>query len=57
MDKKENVTIKEKTLRDIKTLVKEDDYLKSIKVGYFWNNNCIEHESDGDRNKNLSIRE
>ena len=57
MDKKENVTIKEKTLRDIKTLVKKDDYLKSIKVGYFWNNNYIEHESDGDRNKNLSIRE
>ena len=57
MDKKENVTIKEKTLRDIKTLVKEDDYLKSIKVGYFWNNNYIEHKSDGDRNKNLSIRE
>ena len=35
----------------------DDDYYKPIGVGYFWNNNYIECKSNGDRNKNLSIKE
>ena len=30
----------------------EDDYYKPTRVDYFWNNNYIEYESSGDRNKN-----
>ena len=33
--------------------IKQDDYYKPIRVANFWNNNYIEYESSGDRNKNL----
>ena len=36
---------------------RKKDYRKPIRVGNFWNNNYIEYESSGDRNKNLSIKE
>ena len=50
--KKENEAIKDRIIRDIRTLFKqEDDYYKPIKVRNFWNNNYIEYESSGDRNK------
>ena len=29
---------------------------KTNKSWYFWNNNYIEYESNGDRNKNLSVK-
>ena len=49
---KENETIKDKIIRDIKTpLEKEDDYYKPMKVGNFWNNNYIEYESNGAKRK------
>ena len=32
-------------------------YYKPIRVGNFWNNNYIEYESNGDINKNLSVKE
>ena len=35
----------------------QDDYHKPTRVGNFWNNNNIEYESDGDINKNLSVKE
>ena len=35
----------------------EDDYYKPTRVGNFWNNNYIQYESGGDRNKNLSVKE
>ena len=35
----------------------EDDYYKPIRVGNFWNNNYVEYESSGDRNKNISVKE
>ena len=35
----------------------EHDYYKPISEGNFWNNNYIEHESNGDRNKHLSLHE
>ena len=30
---------------------------KPIRVGNFWNNNYIEHESSSGRNENLSVKE
>ena len=49
--------MKDKIIRDIKTLFEEeDDYDKPIRVGNFWNNNYIEYESNGDKNKNLSVK-
>ena len=54
---KENETIKDKIIRDIKIpLEKEDDYYKPMKVGNFWNNNYIEYESNGDKKKYLSVK-
>ena len=35
----------------------EDDYNKPIRVDNFCSNNYIEYESNGDRNKNISIEE
>ena len=54
--KKEREGIKDRIIRDIRTLFKqEDDYYKPSRVGGFWNNNYIEYESSGDRN--LSVKE
>ena len=56
--KKENKEIKDRIIRDIRTLFEqEDDYYKLIRVGNFWNNNYIEYESNSDRNKDLSLKE
>ena len=56
--KKENKSIKGRIITDINTLFEQkEDYHKSVRVGNFWNNNCIAYESNGDRNKNLSIKE
>ena len=35
----------------------EEEHYKPKRVGNFWNNNYIEYESNGDRNKNLSLEE
>ena len=56
--KKENEAIKDRTIRDIGTLFKqEDDYYKPIRVGNLQNNNYIEYDSCSDRDKNLSVKE
>ena len=48
--KKEYEAIKDKTIREIKTLFEqEDDYYKSIRVSNFWNNSYIEYETNGDK--------
>ena len=55
--KKGNEAIKDRIIRHIRTLFdqqEEKDYFKPIRVGNFWNNNYIQYESSGDRNKNLS---
>ena len=41
--KKENKSIKDKIIRDIKTLIEQqgEDCCKPVRVGNFWNNNCI----------------
>ena len=49
-------SIKDKTIRDIKTLFEqEEDYYKSKRVNSFWNNNYI--EINGDKYRNLSLDE
>ena len=35
----------------------EEDYYKPKRVNNFWNNNYIEYESNGDKNRNLSLDE
>ena len=57
--KKENEAIKDRIVREIKTLFEQEekDYYKPIRVDNFWSNNYIEYESSGDENKNLSVKE
>ena len=33
----------------------EENYCKQVKISSFWSNNCTEQESNGDRNKTLSV--
>ena len=56
-DKKEikDKMIKDRIIRYIRTLFEQDDYCKSIVVGKLWNNSYIEYESNGYRNKILSL--
>ena len=50
--------IKDGGIRDIRTLLEqEDDYYKSKRVNNFWNNNYIKYESNGGKNRNLSLDE
>ena len=44
-------------MRDIKSLKKEVDYQKQVRVGNFYSNSYIKYESNGNRNKTLSIKE
>ena len=56
---KEIKAIKYRILRDIKNLFEheEENYYKPVRVSNFWSNNYIEYESNGDRNKTLSVEE
>ena len=48
--KKENETIKDQIIRDIKSLFEqENDYYKPIRVGNLWNDSFIEYESNSDK--------
>ena len=58
--KKQNERIiKDIIIRDIRTFFeqKEEDYYKPKRVSNFWNNNYIEYESNGDKNRNLLFDE
>ena len=46
-------------VRDIRTLFEldEDDYYKPIKTGNAFNSNYTEYESNGDKDKSLSVKE
>ena len=46
-------------VRDIRTLFEldEDNYYKPIKTGNAFNSNYIEYESNGDKDKSLSVKE
>ena len=57
-NKNNNRLIKDRIIRDIRTLFEqEEDYYKPKRVNIFWNNNYIEYESNGDENRNLSLDE
>ena len=48
--------IKERIIRDIRTLfVQEEDYCKPKRVSNFWNKNFIGYDSNGDKNRNISL--
>ena len=50
--------IETKRVRYIKKLFEqEEDFDKPVRLGNFYNNSCIEYESNGDRNKTLSVKE
>ena len=56
--KPKNEAIKRRIIREIKTLFEQENhYYKPIRVGNVWNNNNIEDEINGDRNKNLAVKE
>ena len=48
--------IKDRIIRDITTFFKlEEDYYEPKRVSNFWNNNYIEYDSNGDKNRNLPL--
>ena len=50
--------LKHRIISDIRTLFEqEENYCKPKWVSNFWNNNYIEYESNGDKNRNLSLDE
>ena len=57
--KKQNEKIiKDKVIADIRTLFEQEkgeDYYEPKRVSNFWNNNYIKYESNGDKNRNLSL--
>ena len=58
--KKQNERIiKEKIIRDVRILFEqaEKDYYKPKRINSFWNSNYIEYDSNGDKNRNLSLDE
>ena len=56
--KKENKEIRDIIIRDIRSpFEQEDHHYKPMKVGNFWNIIYIEYESNGSRNKNVSLKE
>ena len=56
---KETKEIKDRILRDIKNIFEheEENYHKPVRVNNFWGDKYIEYESNGDRNKCLSVEE
>ena len=53
---KETKVIKDRILRDESLSEHEqEDYYKPVIVNNFWNENYIEHKSNSDRNKKLSV--
>ena len=49
--------IKDTILLNIRNLFEneEENYYRPVRVNNFWSNNYIKYESNGDRNKGLSI--
>ena len=56
---KTELIIKNIIIRAITTLFEPEDdgYYKQKRLNNFWSNNYIKYESNGDRNKNLSLEE
>ena len=49
--------IEDRIIRDIGTLFEQEDYYEPKRVSNFWNNNYIEYERNGNKNRNLSFDE
>ena len=50
--------IKDRIIRDIRALFElEEDYCKPKRVSNFWNNDYIGYESNGDKNRKLSLNQ
>ena len=50
--------IEGKIIRDIRNIFEQEEvYYKSVRVGKFHNNSCIQYKSNADRNKTISIKE
>lgn len=57
-EKNVNETFKERVISDIRNLLDlQEDCYKPARVRSSWNNNYIKYDSNGDRNKTLSIEE
>ena len=54
---KENEVIKDRAIRDVKTLFELEDLYKPVQVVNFYGNNNIEYVGNGDENKTLLIKE
>ena len=58
---KETKASKDRILRNIKNFFEheeeDENYYKPTRVSKFWSNSYIEYESNGDRNKKLSVEE
>ena len=53
-EKNSDRLIRDRIIRDIRTLFEqkeEKDYYKTKRVSNFWNNNYIDYESNGDRDR------
>ena len=50
---------KDKIIRDVRTPFEQEkeDHYKSKRVNNFWNNNYIEYENNGDKSRNLTLKE
>ena len=50
--------VKDRIVTDIRTFFEQqEDFCKPERVNNFWNNNYIEYESNGDKDRNLSLYE
>ena len=55
--KKENEAIKNRIIKDIKNLFEQKtvDSYKPVRADNFWSRKYFEYESNGDRNKKISL--
>ena len=57
--KKENKAIKGRIIKEIRNLFEHEEgesYYKPLRISNFWSNNNIEHKSNRNRNKTLSVK-
>ena len=57
--KKENISITDRIVRNIGNLFEyegEEYYYKQSRVSNIWTNNYIKYESNGDKNRTLSVK-
>ena len=57
--KTQNEASKDRIIRDIRNLFgeEEEDYYNPVRMGNFWSRDYIKYESNGGRNKTLSIEQ